>query len=455
MPRQKRNTVLRLSLAMVGLLIVGILGYSILEGWGFLESLYMVIITITTIGFGEVRSLSPAGRLFTILIIFMGLSIAAALFAQLGQFIVESGMTHSYGRRRMTNRINKLRNHYLICGYGRIGSAISRKLHEAGVDFVVIDSNPDHIDEAGGLGYAVLLGDGSRDHVLMEAGIQRASGTILCVGDDAVNVNIALAARELNTEQRIISRGADPSVEYRLVRAGADSVVYPMKLGGEQIARSIIDETTKDQGDQGTSQSMLGYELRVVRNLEGMRSVRTFVEEFQALRPVAIRHADGSMSHNPKPEDSVGDNDAILLLVHQERQNRIVQDVPRMEWTDSLKLEVPRIDRELKRLYKTAADFQVSVQDDLGMETIVKRYEDFAAAAGSHFHRQEILMRENGYPGHEEHQLEHEELSRQISGLNKNERYHFEPEIWSQVDRWLSTHILGADKALAEYLKER
>ena len=414
----------------------------------------MTIITITTVGFSEVNDLTPKGQLFTIFIIFLGLGMVTTLFARLGQLIVESGVKNLYGRRKMVDRIKRMRNHYLICGYGRTGSSIARKLNESGIDFVIIDSHQDHIDEATKLGYSFLKGDASSDSILLDAGIQKARGTVLCVGDDVTNVNIALAARELNNEQNIISRGTNPSLEYRLVRAGADSVVYPMRLGGEQIASSIIKEHTNDKtSNLGSYSSMLGYELRVIRNSEEPRTVREFIDEYQAIRPVAIRKSDGDMSHNPAPDDIVKENDCLLLLINEERRNRERHDIIRLQWSEDLNIDFLKVDREHKKMYKIAEELQSSVLENLSNDIISRQYELLTTYSDSHFHREEVLMRENGYPGQEEHQLQHEELSRQIAEFYQNDRFHFTDNSWNQIDRWFSQHFLGADKAFIDYMK--
>ncbi len=432
MQEQRYRPFFRLFIGFLLVIVIGTVGYrSIERDWSLLESLYMTIITITTVGFGEVKALSRQGQIFTIIIIFLGLGMVTALFARLGQFIVESGVKNLYGRRKMTDRIKRMRNHYLLCGFGRTGSSIARKLHDSEIDFVIIDSVQDHIDEATSLGYSVLMGDAASDSILLDAGIKRARGTVLCVGDDVTNVNIALAARELNSEQNIISRGTNPSLEYRLVRAGADSVVYPMRLGGEQIARVIVEEHNKEKsGDLSPSSSMLGYELRVIRNSDGPRIVKDLIEEFEALRPVAIRRHDGSMAHNPMPDDIVEENDSLLLLIHEEKRNRAPQSVSRLAWNEDLNTGAVKIDKEHKKIYKYIEELQNAVLEKMDKETIAKKYEMFATYAGSHFHREEIMMRENGYPGHDEHQLIHEELSRHITDLNRNDRLIFPDETW-------------------------
>ena len=446
---------IKLSLSFLIVLLVGTVGYHAIESnWSYLEALYMTIITITTVGFREVKLLTPRGQVFTIFIIFLGIGMVTTLFARLGQIIVESGVKNLYGRRKMTDRMKRMRNHYLLCGFGRTGSSIARKLNEAGIDFVIIDSLQEHIDDATSLGYSVLKGDASSDSILLDAGIQKARGTVLCVGDDVTNVNIALAARELNNEQNIISRGTNPSLEYRLVRAGADSVVYPMRLGGEQIARSIAQEYTKDtSSDRGSSSSMLGYELRIIRNTEEARAVQDFMEEYQALRPVAIRKRDGDMSHNPTPEDIVEENDSLLLLINEEKRNREKQEIARLEWTEDINIGFTKIDKEHKRLYRIAADLQAAVLDSSDSESIARCYELLTTFSDGHFHREEVLMRENGYPGLEEHQLQHEELSRQLAGLYSKDRFHVTDDTWNQIDRWFTQHFLSDDKVFADYLK--
>ena len=453
--RRRYRQFFRLLLMLVAILLAGSLGYWLIEdGWTFLESLYMTVITITTVGFGEVREISPGGRIFTMVVILLGLGLGAAIIARIGQIIVESGITGMYGRRRMNERIRKLRNHYLLCGYGRTGSAIARKLAESGIPFVVIDSEPMHIETAISDGYPSLLGDASDDSILLEAGVKRARGTVLCVGNDQTNVNMALAARELNSEQNIISRGTDPALEYRLVRSGADTVVYPMRMGGEQIARAIADEYSgESSSDQGTSSSMLGYELRVVRNADEPTTVGAMMRAQEALRPVAVRHANGSMTHNPTPGTGVGTNDSLLLLIHEERKNRAAQEVNLIQWSDEMSLGSVKLDKEHKRIFKIAEDLQAAVLDGMGRDTLAKRYEMLTTYLGSHFHREEVMMRENGYPGQEEHQLQHEELTRQIQDLNADDRYDFPDETWDQLDRWLAQHFMSADKRFTEYLK--
>jgi len=249
------------------------------------------------------------------------------------------------------------------------------KLFDASIDFVVVEKDEDNMRKAQSKGFPVLLGDASNDASLLAADITRAKGTVLCMKDDGANINIALAARELNSKQRIIARGSDPSIEYRLIRAGADTVVYLMKLGGEQIA-SIIAECyniTIDE-NQGGSANVLGYQLQVFKNMDIDKTVKELINKSQAVRPVAIRHTDGSMTHNPVPD--------TLVKHNEDKNNRIKESVIPLEWSDSLATGI-------------------SIIDD------------------------EQLMIKNNYLDYENHHNLHQQLTRQVIELNRDKRYIF------------------------------
>jgi voltage-gated potassium channel len=225
------KSIVRSILILLGVLLSGTLGYYLIENWTILESFYMTVITLSTIGFGEVRELSPQGRIFTVMLIVTGIGLVARLISRLGQLVIESGLNQSLRRKRVMEKVKRLSGHYVLCGFGRIGSSIARKLNENSIDFVVIESNQERFESIQGQGFLVILGDAAEDGTLIAAGIKRAKGTILCIPDDSTNVNIALAARSLNPDQHIFARGSNPSKEYRLIRAGADTVVYPFRLG--------------------------------------------------------------------------------------------------------------------------------------------------------------------------------------------------------------------------------
>lgn len=469
---------------MVLLLAGGTAGYVIIEEWPVLESIYMTVITITTIGFGEIRPLSETGRAFTIVLIVAGVAVAAALISRVGQLVVEAGLTRSYGRRRMSNRVRRLRDHYLICGYGRIGSAIAVQLFEDGIEFVVVEGDEEKIQHAQARGFAVVLGDAARDATLLTAGVERARGSVLCVRDDATNVNIALAARELNPRQRIIARGSDPSLEYRLNRAGADTVVYPMQLGGEQIARLLVDRKDSPADEQAGSMRVLGYELRVFTNTEADRTVRELLSEKRAIRPVAIRREDGTMDHNPKPDVIVAGGDSLLVLVNEEQRadrtdaigprdadsrhsvsgsdpNREVEGhqstptAPLLEWNDSLAVNVREIDDEHRTLFKYVRDFQQAVQSGTGGAQLNRIFTLLLQYTETHFSHEEELMRASDYPFLDAHHAQHGKLTRQVMQLRRDREFILPENLSEFLSSWLVLHIESEDRTFAEYLRAR
>ena len=471
----KDRSLLLLLLALVLLLVGGTAGYRFIAGWTLLESFYMTVITVTTIGFGEILPLDETGRAFTLVLIVGGVALVAALISRVGQLVVEAGINRSHGRRRMMRRVDRMRDHFIICGYGRIGSTIAVELFENDVDFVVVEGDEDRIAHAQGRGYAVVLGDASRDATLLSAGIERARGCVLCVRDDPTNVNVALAARELNPNLQIVARGSDPSLEYRLNRAGADTVVYPMKLGGEQIARLLADKHDVPDDIEAGSMRVLGYELRVFTNVEEERTVRDMLYEREAVRPVAIRREDGSLEHNPKPDLLVASGESLLLLVNEEqrdeirdRRNRIAKENSGIasgdsadpadglvQWTDDLSVNVAQIDDEHRMLFKYVRDFQTAVLDGSGNRQLNRVFELLLQYTETHFSHEEILMRESDYPGLEDHATLHDKLTRQVMQLRRDRRIILPDNVFDFLSDWLITHINEHDRAFATYLKDR
>ena len=205
----------------------------------------MTVITITTVGFGEVHELSSDGRIFTIILVFLGFGTAALFATQIARLILESEFAEILTRKKMGRKIMKMKDHYIVCGYGRIGSAICDALEDERLPFVIIEHSDKSTALAHGKGYCVLKGNATTDAVLKEAGIHHALGIVAALSPDADNLLISLAARELNPQIFIIARGEEPEVEDRMMRAGADIVVSPMLLGGQQIAQLITRQAGK------------------------------------------------------------------------------------------------------------------------------------------------------------------------------------------------------------------
>ncbi len=223
-----------------GLLVLGTVGYVLLEDWPLLDAFYMTVITISTVGFGEIRAISDTGRLFTAVLIVSGVGAAAYTFSSVADYIVAGELRGVLRRQRMENRIRKLENHYIVCGYGRVGTQVAQELSHSHVETVLIDRAIERFGELEAVGILTVVGDASEDAVLIQAGIEHAAGLCACLPDDAANVFVTLTARTLNPKLTIISRANTQENERKLRIAGADHVINPYLISGHRMARQLM-----------------------------------------------------------------------------------------------------------------------------------------------------------------------------------------------------------------------
>jgi len=253
--RQLRNSIYtadpirRFQLSLLGLLMLIVLGtvvYVYLEGMDWIDALYMTIITIATVGFGEVKELSPEGRIFTILLILLGVGVATTVISNAFSIIVGPLLWTTLEQRRMNQTIRQLENHYLVCGYGRMGRQIVRDLRARGEPYIVIDSNPQLEEEMLETSTPYIIGSAMDDDTLLEAGIERARGIVSALSDDASNVMTVLSARELNPAIYIVARVVRAESESKVRRAGANEVINPYQIGGHRMALSLLRPAVHD-----------------------------------------------------------------------------------------------------------------------------------------------------------------------------------------------------------------
>jgi voltage-gated potassium channel len=255
---------LQIIFALIAVIAIGTVGYRLIEGWSPLDCLYMTVITISTVGYTEVHALSEAGRIFTIVLIIIGVGVLFYGVTTVVQYVIEGNLEIILGRRRMKDKIAKLKGHIIVCGFGRVGKEVARVFQQEGVDFVVVDNSKDSIAEAAASGYLYVEGNASSDEVLKEAGILHARGLVAAAGSDADNVFVTLSARGLRPDIFITARASAQESEFKLRRAGADRTIYPHVLGGRRLAMLALRPLVVDFVD--TALESRGKEL-VLENI--------------------------------------------------------------------------------------------------------------------------------------------------------------------------------------------
>ena len=255
---------LQIIIALIIVIAVGVIGYKLIEGWSLLDCLFMTVTTISTVGYREIHPLSTGGMVFTIVLIIGGVGVLFYTVTTVVQYIIEGNLANVLGRRRMEEKISRLKGHIIICGYGRVGREAARVFQEEKVPFVVIDYDKEAIARAAQDGYLYLTGNATNDEIIKQAGILRARGLVAATGSDADNVFIALSARELRPDIFITARAGAPESEAKLKRAGADRTIYPHVLGGRRLAMLALRPLVVDFVD--TALESRGQEL-VLENL--------------------------------------------------------------------------------------------------------------------------------------------------------------------------------------------
>ncbi len=249
----------------------GTVGYRVLEGVGWWDAFYMTVITITTVGFGEVFPLSMPGQLLTVLLLVAGLGIFFFLASEIGRSVMEGELRHYLGRVRRSRRMERMTGHEIVCGYGRMGRAVVEELRRAGRQVVVVDSRVDRTRPLAEAGVPAVTGDATLEATLLEANVRQARGLVSCVNDDAHNVYTVLTARALNPKLLIVGRATEDGAERRIRQAGADRVVNPYHLGGTRLAHLVVKpaivsffDATTAEASQQLDQTALGPQAPVV-----------------------------------------------------------------------------------------------------------------------------------------------------------------------------------------------
>ncbi len=323
----------QISYGILFLLIIvftGTFGYTLIEDWPLLDSLYMTVITITTVGYGEVRELSRTGRFFTIGLIISSVGIVAYLVSRLAGVVVEWEITKFMGRKKLEKTISKLKNHYIVCGYGRIGGYICSQFKGEGLPFVLIENDEQVIQRVEEEGVVYVRGDATDEKTLIDAGVERAKALITAVASDADNLYITLTARGLNPNLYILSRASEEKAERKLISAGANKVVSPYLIGAHRMAMAIIKPAVVELMELAMERESLELQLQEIKVNDTARLPGTTLRESGIrseldLIVVAIKKEDGSMIFNPAFNTAIVEGDTLIILGQMANLDRLAE----------------------------------------------------------------------------------------------------------------------------------
>ncbi len=320
--RKMENTKhLILSIVLSILLIfTGTVGYMVIEGWNALDSLFMTVTTLATVGYGEVHSLTAPGRIYSIVLIILGVGYFLYVGGAVIQFMVEGRVRRLMGRRRLDRKLSRLKNHYIVCGFGRIGKVIVDKLRRENFDLVVIDKNPAMIETLEAIELAYICADAGDETVLLQAGIDRAKALVAVLATDTDNVFLVLTARQLAPELKIIARAGSESTKAKLAAAGANTVEAPYETGAATMAQRIIRPNVTNFLDLAFAAhkhkdiQMEEIPVAMASALNGLMLKDSGIRQKYNLIIVAIKNQDDRMLFNPSFEAVLRAGDTVIAV---------------------------------------------------------------------------------------------------------------------------------------------
>jgi voltage-gated potassium channel len=315
-------------LVLAALLATGTLGYRVVGGWDWMDSLYMTVITITTVGFHEVQPLGPGGRLFTMALALGGVFTAFYAAAEFIRALVSGEIRTVLGRQRMEHQLANLSGHMVVCGFGRMGRLVCDEFSSAAMPFVVIDRESRALESFSQPHGIALVGDATADDVLRRAGVDRARALVSAAASDADNLYITMSARFLSERLFIVARAESEGAERKLLRAGANRVVAPYMIGGHRVAQAVIRPNAMDFIELATQSQHLELqieeaEVRSGSPLVGQSLKASPVRSELGIIVVAVKKKDGRMVFNPSPELTFDPGDVLIVLGHRQQLDRL------------------------------------------------------------------------------------------------------------------------------------
>ncbi|MGD0500350.1 MAG: NAD-binding protein [Bryobacteraceae bacterium] len=314
---------LYIALAIGATLLIGTAGFVLIAGYPLFDAFYMTLITMTTVGYAEIHPLSQAARVFNSFLIIFGVTTIFIAVGAMTQTIIELEFGEAIGKRRNKRMIDKLKDHYIICGYGRVGRGAAIELKHAGAPFVVVDSQPERVELATHDGILAVAADSTRDETLRRAGIESARGLVAALATDADNLFVLLSAKGLNPRIFVAVRAAEEGAEDKMRRAGADAVFAPYAMTGHRLAQSLLRPHVVQFLNFTTSDIGMDVAIEQVRVAENCEMVSKTIRDMQIGRVMgvivlAIRKRDGRMQFNPPADTAVEGGDYLIVMGKQE-----------------------------------------------------------------------------------------------------------------------------------------
>jgi voltage-gated potassium channel len=316
---------------LAAVVLSGTAGYMVIERWNAWDAFYMSVITITTVGYREVHDLSFAGQVWTVLLLFSGVGSALYVFTLLATVVVEGGLPQRLQKRRQARMLTTIKDHFIVCGYGRIGSIIASQLKQQNVPFVIIERDSARLQAAMLDGFLAVQADASHEDVLKRVGIDTARGLIAAVGTDAENVYTVLSARVLRPDLFIIGRAEGDDASRKLLRAGANRVVSPYQIGAVQMAQTAIRPAVMDFMTLATSSDNLELAMEEITIQPGSSLVQKSLLDANlrqrfGIIVVAIQREDRHMDFNPEPDTAIRALDKLVVLGRPHSLRRLEEE---------------------------------------------------------------------------------------------------------------------------------
>ena len=318
MPKHPLQQLIAAVVVLVVIILTGIIGLMLLEHWPLLDAAWVTIISLTTTGYGDILPQTPVGRIFLMSLLFLGVGAVAYAVGAIISYLLEFQLSRVLGKRDMKEQAAKLKDHIIICGAGRVGKNVIQVLVGDGIPFVAIEQDEATVDSLRAQGHIVLMGNASKEEVLLEAGLMKARGVISTLPEDAFNVFVALTARHLRPDITVVSRCENPETVDKLKKAGADKVIVPALLGGQHMANAVLKPISVELVETlftNSNVQMQLEELSIKANSQfANRTIKEALaaESWNIMVVAVIR--DGNFLLNPRPEEVIRENDVLIIL---------------------------------------------------------------------------------------------------------------------------------------------